>query len=514
LFVVCLSVPSAVFARTTLTVTGTVPNGTATEAYTATIKASGGTGPYTYQGSSIPKALKLSQSTGVISGIPSTVGQFTFTIYATDSAGNHGNGSFTVTFAQPPVSISVAPATPTIPSAGTQQFVATVLNTSNTSVTWATTGGSISPAGSLTAPSVTRNTTVTVTATSAADSTKKASANVTVSPSVTTTPVALEVVSPPTGAHQPYYQDVQNYLMNNPLVAGVIFYLEWSSADNGPSANPQYDFTAFDVEIAGWIGAGKKVNIVVWPVSDKQTNTATPQYVFKSLGSSNTTTCGGEQIPNYYQSVFQLPYEAFMKEVVKHYGANGSIGYIRFGLARGGETFPAPGFGTDPCTNTFVNKWGWSVTTWTNYVDAMLNFESTMKSPKQLMVGIDGVESGSMPDSEAATAVSLGIGFGNQGMQASDMSNYPNCSSNWCALFAQYSPSVPMELQTIQASSPQGGPPVGSLVPLLPFAASQHATVLEIYCDDWLLAFDPNYPGYSTYGAAYAAAFKQAAQGK
>jgi hypothetical protein len=51
-------------------------------------------------------------------------------------------------------------------------------------------------------------------------------------------------------------------------------------------------------------------------------------------------------------------------------------------------------------------------------------------------------------------------------------------------------------------------------VNLLPFAVSHHVTILEIYCDDWLLAFDPNYPGYATYGAAYATAFKAAAQGK
>jgi hypothetical protein len=73
---------------------------------------------------------------------------------------------------------------------------------------------------------------------------------------------------------------------------------------------------------------------------------------------------------------------------------------------------------------------------------------------------------------------------------------------------------VPLELQTFALSSPSGKPPVGSLVRLLPFGVKHHATVLELYCGDWLLAFDPNYPGYRTYGAAYAAAFKAAAQGK
>jgi hypothetical protein len=203
-----------------------------------------------------------------------------------------------------------------------------------------------------------------------------------------------------------------------------------------------------------------------------------------------------------------------MSQVVQHYAGNGSIGYIRIGLGRGGETFPAANFGTDPCTSTFVNKWGWTDTTWTNYVNAMLNYESTLKSPKQLGVGIDSVDSNTMPDSEAATAVSLHMGFGNQGMDANDITNYPHCSSDWCNLFDEYTGDAPLELQTIALSNPDGSMPVGSLVTLLPFGLSHHATIFEIYCYDWLLATDPNYPGYSQYGAGYLSMFKTLAQGK
>jgi hypothetical protein len=144
----------------------------------------------------------------------------------------------------------------------------------------------------------------------------------------------------------------------------------------------------------------------------------------------------------------------------------------------------------------------------------MLNYESTLKSPKQMGVGIDSYDSDSMPESEAATAVSLKFGIGNEGLELSDVTNYPHCGADWCALFDQYAGSVPMELQTYLLSDPTNNPPVGSLVVLLPFAVSHHATVFEIYTDDWLLAFDPNYPGNSTYGAGYVAAFKAAAEGK
>ena len=500
-------------SKNTITVTGNIPVGVATEAYSASLKASGGTAPYDYKAASLPKGLKLDHATGAITGTCNSTGKFAFTAYVTDSGGHYGNAQFSVTFNQPPVSISLAPGTLTIPSSGTQQFLATVLNTTNTNVTWTVSAGSMSSSGSYTAPVVTKNTSVSITATSVADTTKKATSTVTVS-NTTQPPVALELLFPPYSPYEDYYADVQKYLVNNSLISGVTIWLEWATADKGPTSNPQYDFSAFDAQIAPWIAAGKKVNIVVWAVSDTPTNNATPSYVMSNLGSSNITTCDGEKIPNYFQSAFQLPYEAFMAQVIKHYGSNGSIGYIRIGLGRGGETFPAPKFGTDPCTGVFEKKWGWTDTTWTNYVNAMLNYESTLKSPKQLMVGVDSVDSSSMPDSEAATAVSIKMAFGNQGMDANDITNYPHCSSDWCNLFDEYTGKVPLELQTIALSSPQNNPPVGSLVYLLPFAVSHHVTILEIYTYDWLLAFDPNYPGYSTYGAAYAAAFKAAAQGK
>ena len=54
----------------------------------------------------------------------------------------------------------------------------------------------------------------------------------------------------------------------------------------------------------------------------------------------------------------------------------------------------------------------------------------------------------------------------------------------------------------------------GSLVPLLPFAIKNHATVLELYSEDWLLAFSPNHPLNRRYGADYAQALKDVGQGK
>jgi hypothetical protein len=121
------------------------------------------------------------------------------TITATSSADPSKSGSATITV--PAITVAVSPSTATVEAAGTQQFTATVGNTSNTGVTWSislTQGGvSCSPScGTLsstttnpttyTAPSTppSSNLTVYITATSSADPSKSGSATITV-PAIT-----------------------------------------------------------------------------------------------------------------------------------------------------------------------------------------------------------------------------------------------------------------------------------------------------------------------------------------
>lgn len=90
----------------------------------------------------------------------------------------------------PAISVSISPATTSIVSPNTKQFLASVSNTSNTAVTWSVTAGSITNAGLFTAPNVTSSKSVTVTATSVADPTKFAQAGVTVTAPVISIPSA------------------------------------------------------------------------------------------------------------------------------------------------------------------------------------------------------------------------------------------------------------------------------------------------------------------------------------
>ena len=95
--------------------------GTVGTAYSRTITASGGTGPYTYavNAGALPAGFSLS-SGGVISGMPSAAGSSSFTVEATDtSTGCIGQQSYTLTFVCPTITLSPNGANPTVLTGGT-----------------------------------------------------------------------------------------------------------------------------------------------------------------------------------------------------------------------------------------------------------------------------------------------------------------------------------------------------------------------------------------------------------
>jgi hypothetical protein len=249
---------------------------------------------------------------------------------------------------------------------------------------------------------------------------------------------------------------------------------------------------------------------------------------------TNYTTCNSQQVPNWQSSLFVTPYQTAISDVVNQYGGDSRVEYIRIGLGRGGEINLPQGWNSSSsgsCYGGYTGKWGYTVggsnvnsSTWNTYLSDMVTFEGGLQSPNPLLVSITPV-SGASPstvtdDFIAPIAVANNMSFGNQGLEASDITNFPSCGGDWCNLFAQYHPAI-AELQTLGQSCPTGtscanslASSTGPLDPLLPFATSHGANDLEIYYQDWLVAFDSDYAtsvGATASSAAYAAAIQAAA---
>src|SRR2546425_808385 len=133
----------AVSVASLLSITSTsLPSGTVGVAYSTTFSATGGTPPYTWSltTGSLPPGLALSTS-GTVSGMPTAVGSYSFTIQAADSVGQKASQAFAVSIA------SLLITTTSLPS-GTVgvAYSATLSATGGTPpYTWSLTTGSLPP---------------------------------------------------------------------------------------------------------------------------------------------------------------------------------------------------------------------------------------------------------------------------------------------------------------------------------------------------------------------------------
>jgi hypothetical protein len=253
---------------------------------------------------------------------------------------------------------------------------------------------------------------------------------------------------------------------------------------------------------------------------------------------NNYTTCANQQVPNWQYQQFISNYQQAMTALVNHVSAtstsyHSSIGYVRIGLGKGGEINLPQGWddsSSGACYGGYTGKWGYTAGSpsdnWNTYLQTMVQFEKTLNAPFPLLVSITPITDvgTEVDDFIAPIAVANGMSFGNQGLQTSDMTNYPNCGGDWCNLF-QLNPQI-KELQTLGQSCPQGlnqcsgmQGGTGPLPPLLAFATGQGsptvqypANDLELYYQDWLIAYDPTNSDNGTYGAAYASAFQSASE--
>ncbi len=131
--------------------TTSLPSSAVLLSYNQTIALAGGTGPYTWSitSGSLPAGLNLNTSSGVISGIPTAAGTYTFTVRAVDSAGAKATASLSIVITGP-LDITSAPSTTLLmPYAqiGVAYSYTFIASGGNVPYSWSITAGPTSPSG-------------------------------------------------------------------------------------------------------------------------------------------------------------------------------------------------------------------------------------------------------------------------------------------------------------------------------------------------------------------------------
>jgi hypothetical protein len=307
----------------------------------------------------------------------------------------------------------------------------------------------------------------------------------------------------------------QQYLVNNPDVCGITMEVRWSAIDMGPGVSPQYNWSTLLKAMQPWEAAGKTVNLLFGGASeDPGAQLDTPAYVQKQV--TMITCSGAPTTPVIWQAAYANNWEAFTKAAVAEFAGDPHIGYLRFGIGQADEGVFLPKVISQPACAALWDAAGY-LTQWPAWNTTYIKFLGSLHCTKDLQIGLNDGNDFPVMGNDASVASYYKIGLGIESLRAADATDILtghtcNASYDWCSIFNQYAGKVPLHIMTLAMTTPAGGPTnMGTLPPLLQAGLQIRGQIFEIYLEDWLLAFDPSYPGYATYHASYAAALDAAA---
>jgi hypothetical protein len=282
----------------------TLPSATVSSLYSTTLSASGGTAPYQFSvaHSALPAGLSLNRNSGTISGTPTVAGAFSFRVYVSDAYSDRGSWTLSLNIRSSGVSagavtVSVSPSISSVPSSGTQQFSALVSGTSNTSVTWSASKGTISSSGTFTAPAVLTTTSAIVTATSVADATQSASATVDITPAAVSVQLSPGSTTLQSGGSQQFVATINNASNTGVTWSTSVGSVSTSGLYTAPSVATSTTATVTATSVADktksatatvTINPAPAVSVQIAPGSASVQSGATQQFTATVSNSSNS----------------------------------------------------------------------------------------------------------------------------------------------------------------------------------------------------------------------------------
>ena len=296
-----------------------LPNWTVTKAgYLQTIGTSGGSGAITFAVTvgSLPAGLTLNSATGVISGMPTVVNTFNFTVTATDSLNGARSQAYTIII-NPAVSVI----TTTLPNwTANTPYSQTVSATGGTgALTVAVTLGSfptglyLSPGGAISGtPTVANTFNFTITATDTVGATSSQGYTVVINSAVVVTPVSL----PNWTVNQSgYAQTITSAngtgaralgISAGAIPAGMSFTAVTGVLNGTPTASGLSSFTITSTDAAGATGS-RAYTIMINPAVSITTATLLDWTANKSGYSQTVSTAGGTGAATLVVTLGSLP---------------------------------------------------------------------------------------------------------------------------------------------------------------------------------------------------------------
>jgi hypothetical protein len=281
----------------------TLPSSERGAAYNQTITGSGGTGPYTFSlfSGALPPGISLS-SGGVLSGHPTTLGTFNFTVQATDSVSNTGSQAYSVTIS--PATVTLSPASLPNGVRGVAYSQTITASGGTGSYTFSLMTGALPPGMALSAsgafsgtPSTTGTFNFTVQATDAFGNSGSQAYSVTISPAT----IMLSPASLPNGVRGVAYSQTitasggtGSYtfsLMTGALPPGMA--LSASGAFSGtPSTTGTFNFTVQAMDAFGNTGS-QAYSVTISPATITLSPASLPNGVRNVAYSQTITASGG-----------------------------------------------------------------------------------------------------------------------------------------------------------------------------------------------------------------------------